>query len=558
MAAGQDTEVTRGTGTLPPAAQTRGPRPLPARRRLDWTLAVPPAVTLAVMLWGMAAPSYWRDESATLSATDRSIPQLLRMLGRVDAVHGFYYMLLWPVVHFVGTREFDTRLPSAIAMAAAALGIAAIGQRLRSRRAGLYAGLVFAAMPLVTIQGHDARPYALETAIAVLATYLLVRAAENPTAARFAAYALSLVLLGYMHLFGLLIIPAHAFALIPVARRPRAGRGAGAVGTGAPPDVEAAALWARWLAADAAAGVLLAPLLRLGWRERWAIGWLPPLTGHDLSALMASLAAGTLASAPVFAGLIAAGIVRADWPDRTLRPGWCRSAWRRPVRAARVAAALAPRAGREDRALTWVALPWLMLPPVILLIAAEFKPVYEFMYVEYCLPAVALLVGAGLATAGRPLRLAAFGLVVILGLPAQLFLRTPLAGGYIRSTAQFLARHERPGDAVYYPSFGGGVPTWNITYPDGFARLRVIQLNKTAAQAGRLVGTSLPQPVIEQRLKSVRRLWVVEESPSWVRPPFRLGPDFRQALSWHHNQMRIRLYVRVRPSPPHGARGYAA
>ena len=322
--------------------------------------------------------------------------------------------------------------------------------------------------------------------------------------------------------------------------------------------MDAAGLWARWLAADAAAGVLLAPLLWLGWRERWAIGWLPPPAGHDLPALAASLAAGTLASAPVFAGFIVLGAVCADWPDRVLRPGSWRRAWRRPVRAVRTVAAMAPRARRGERALTWVALPWLLLPPAVLLIAAEFKPVYEFMYLEYCLPAVALLVGAGLAAVGWPLRLAAFGLVVILGLPAQFFLRTPLAGGYIRATAQFLAQHERPGDAVYYPSFGGGVPTWNITYPDGFAGLRVIQLDQTAAQAGRLVGTSLPLPVIERRLQGVRRLWVVEESPSWVIPRMRLGPDFRQVLSWHHNQMRARLYVRVRPPAPHQARSYAA
>ena len=558
MAYGQGTEVRRGAGPRAPAApQARGAWPLRARRRPDWTLVTPPAVTLAVMLWGIAAPSYWRDESATLSATDRSIPQLLRMLGRVDAVHGLYYLLLWPVVHFAGTREFETRLPSAIAMTAAALGIAVIARRLRSRRAGLYAGLVFAAMPLVTLQAHDARPYALETAIAVLATYLLLRAAENPTAARFAAYALSLALLGYMHLFGLLIIPAHAVAWIPAAGRAGAGHGAGSAGTGGVPEVDAAGLWARWLAAAAAAGVLLAPLLWLGWRERWAIGWLPPPAGHDLPALAASLAAGTLASAPVFAGFTVLGTVCADWPDRILRPGWWRRVWRRPVRAARTVAAMAPRARRGERALTWVALPWLLLPPAVLLIAAEFKPVYEFMYLEYCLPAVALLVGAGLAAVGWPLRLAAFGLIVILGLPAQFFLRTPLAGGYIRATAQFLAQHERPGDAVYYPSFGGGVPTWNITYPDGFAGLRVIQLDQTAAQAGRLVGTSLPLPVIERRLQGVRRLWVVEESPSWVIPRMRLSPDFRQVLSWHHNQMRARLYVRVRPPAPHQARSHA-
>ena len=161
-------------------------RPLPAGRRLDWTLLAPAAATLLVMLWGIATPSYWRDESATLSSADRSLPQLLRMLGRVNAVHGLYYFLMWPVVHFIGSREFDTRLPSAIAMAAAALGVAAIGRRVRSRRAGLYAGLVFAALPLVAVRGHDARPYAPETAAAVLATYLLLRAAERPSWRRFA------------------------------------------------------------------------------------------------------------------------------------------------------------------------------------------------------------------------------------------------------------------------------------------------------------------------------------------------------------------------------------
>ena len=128
----------------------------------------------------------------------------------------------------------------------------------------------------------------------------------------------------------------------------------------------------------------------------------PPPAGHDLPALAASFAAGTLASAPVFAGFIALGTFCADWPDRILRPGRWRRAWRRPVRAVHAVAAMAPRARRGERALTWVALPWLLLPPAVLLIAAEFKPVYEFMYLEYCLPAVALLVGAGLAaSAGR-------------------------------------------------------------------------------------------------------------------------------------------------------------
>lgn len=73
-----------------------------------------------MMLWGIDGPSYWRDEADTVSAVSRSFPQLIRLLGHVDAVHGLYYLLLWPVARMAGTGEIATRLPSALAMAAAA------------------------------------------------------------------------------------------------------------------------------------------------------------------------------------------------------------------------------------------------------------------------------------------------------------------------------------------------------------------------------------------------------------------------------------------------------
>jgi hypothetical protein len=105
-----------------------------AGHRADWALIVPPAVTLAVMLWGITAPSYWRDEAATLSAVFRSLPQLLWLLGRVDAVHGLYYLLLWPVTQVAGTGELVTRLPSALTMTAADLGVAAIARNGQGNR----------------------------------------------------------------------------------------------------------------------------------------------------------------------------------------------------------------------------------------------------------------------------------------------------------------------------------------------------------------------------------------------------------------------------------------
>src|ERR1700727_3057965 len=131
-----------------PAGETAGA----ARRRPDqdaggplWMRAVPPAATLALMLWRITTPSYWRGEGATLEAGGPPFGALIRMLGHTDAVHGAYYMIIWVVVRLGGSGEFSTRLPSALAMAAAAAGVAGIGRRLVSPRAGLFAGLVFAA-----------------------------------------------------------------------------------------------------------------------------------------------------------------------------------------------------------------------------------------------------------------------------------------------------------------------------------------------------------------------------------------------------------------------------
>ena len=205
--------ITLVAGASRPAG-TPEPRRTPVARRVRWELIVPPAVTLAVTLWGVTALPYWGDEADTVSAVSRSLPQLARLLGHVDAVHGLYYLLLWPVAAVVGTGPLALRLPSVLAMAAAALGIGAIGRRLVSPRAGLYAGLVFAVLPAVTQQAHDARPYAMVMAAAVFASLQLIRVAEDPRPARFAAYSLSLVLLGYLEVLALLIVAAHAVTLI--------------------------------------------------------------------------------------------------------------------------------------------------------------------------------------------------------------------------------------------------------------------------------------------------------------------------------------------------------
>ncbi len=68
-------------------------------------------------------------------------------------------------------------------MAVAAGVVTLLGQRLVSGRAGLAAGLLFAAFPSVSFYAEDAREYALVTALATVASYFLIRALQAATPA---------------------------------------------------------------------------------------------------------------------------------------------------------------------------------------------------------------------------------------------------------------------------------------------------------------------------------------------------------------------------------------
>lgn len=475
-------------------------------RRTGWPLAAAPVVTLAVMLWGIRSQPYWGDEADTVSALQRSLPQLLRMTTHVDAVHGLYYLVLWPVVQVAGTGELATRLPSAAAMAAAAAGVAALGCRLRSRRTGLWAGLVFAALPMIALQGHDARPYAMVTAVAVLACWQVIRVADDPRPGRLTLYGLLLVLLGYLELLALLLVAAHAVTLIGWRRGEGPWRGL-------PGRLRRSRLARGWLVTVAGAGAAVLPVAVFGWLQRVQIAWIPGLSPAALVDVVQSLALGSALSAVPVALLAVLGAITGDAAPG--RPGRARTSWL--VRAIRVGA----WSGGGRRGLGWLAVPWLVLPPLALLAASELKPVYNSRYIVFCLPAVALVAGAGLAALGWAVRAAVLAVIVLLAMPAQLALRAPRVD--LTAAASALAARQRPGDAVIFP--GKSIPPWYLVYPWAFGRLREIGMASSGADAGRLYAPSVLPPVVRARERGIGRIWVVEIG-AWQDPAGYLAPGF--------------------------------
>ena len=64
----------------------------PSRRLPGWLPLIPALLTLGITLWQIQGPSFTMDEDASLLAVNRTFPQLISLLGKIDVVHGAYLL----------------------------------------------------------------------------------------------------------------------------------------------------------------------------------------------------------------------------------------------------------------------------------------------------------------------------------------------------------------------------------------------------------------------------------------------------------------------------------
>ncbi|WP_079178000.1 glycosyltransferase family 39 protein [Streptomyces mangrovisoli] len=442
----------------------------------------------------------WRDEAASFQVARRSVPQIWRLLHGVDAVHGLYYLLMHAVLA-VRPDEVGLRLPSVCAAAVAAALVAALGVRLVRPRAGLWAGLLYAVTPIAGHYAQEGRSYAMVAAGAAGATLLLLRALAGRSWWPYGAVVAGTCLL---HELAVLLLAAHAVTLA-LTRVP--GR-----------------VWRRWGCAAGAAAAVLAPLAVVSQRQSAQVSWLPVPDAHS----WLRLARDFLGPTPVvFWGCVALALA---------------GAWR-------------SAAGR-------VALPLLVVPPVVLLTVSRVSPLYDERYVLYALAGAPLLVAAGAdrvcsaagrlavraaavrAAAGRSsaagrgsaaggrwpglraaLRSAGVALVGAAAVAAVLVHQVPLLRqdrvaahrpDDLAAVAAVAAREMRSGDPVLYlPAL---VRRSALAYPGDFRHVRDLALAGPAARSGTLYGREVGAGALRRRLAGVRRLWVVAD-PYVLRSP---------------------------------------
>ncbi|MER8222815.1 glycosyltransferase family 39 protein [Streptomyces sp. NPDC094143] len=397
----------------------------------------------------------------TYEMAHRALPGLWATLAGADAVHGLYYLLMHGVFALWDGGPVALRLPSVLATAGAAAGVAALGRGLAGPRAGLAAGVLFPLLPAVQRYAQEGRSYALVTALVVAQTSLLLQACTEPGGrrrrVRWAGYALLTALSGLLHEFALLALPAHGIALL-ASRAPRAvGRA-----------------WAR---AACGAAVTVTPLVLLSLRQSGQVAW--------ISVSLAGDVAGFLLLAVV--GAAAAAVVR------------------------RASAAPAP----GPRLHTW-ALPLLLVPPALLLLASAVRPLYVDRYVLYSQAGLALLVGAALDRLSRPAR--AWRLLapvlVAAAVPALWPVGTQLRDPHsrtddARAIGRAVAQVSRPGDGVLFVPASRRV--WALSREPASYGAVDLALAASPRAGHTLYGTELPAPGIRSRMLRVSRIVVVHD-----------------------------------------------
>ncbi|MDH6235982.1 hypothetical protein [Cryobacterium sp. CG_9.6] len=490
--------------TRPPYVST--PRRFGGTRMRDAAVVGAIALLLSVMFsW---VPSIWFDEAATITSTARSWPDLARMLGSVDLVHGLYYagMHLW--FDLVPYSPFTLRLPSALAIGAAAALTVWLASSLASRRTAILAGLAFSVLPRVTWAGAEGRSFALGTMLAVLLTLVFLAAWRRNGAARtvqvrwWVLYGTLAVASTGVFLYLALLVGAHG---VTAAWTWLAQRRSG--GTERRRRTATAGLLG-WLGASAASALLLMPFALTVSSQSKQVSWIPPIAAQTIPDVVV-------------------------WQWFALNPLFAVAGWALML----AGVALLVRSGRHNRgrgtgstpSLLAITVPWIVVPTVGLIVASlVLSPLYSPRYLTFSAPAVALLMGVALAALRRTgLQVAAMAALVALAAPQYVAQRMPEAkqnsswSEVSTLVATERAAHPLSGAIIYGPVRQHPAATTRIialSYPDAFAGLVDVKLKTAAAEAGTLWETQSPLAEVTDRIADKDEVWLVTSDRQDWRP----------------------------------------
>ncbi|MFF5229324.1 glycosyltransferase family 39 protein [Dactylosporangium sp. NPDC000521] len=412
---------------------------------LAWVAAA--VVTGAVALIRLNWASMRAGELSAWGFTRAPKAAVFDLLDEVGAADAPYFVLLKGWASVFGRTDFALRMPSAIAMAAAAALVAILGNRLGGPRVGVLSGLLVAVLPVTSRYAQEAGPQALTLFGAALATLALVMYLDRPKAWQLAGYALAVALTGVSHATGLLLVLVHGFVVVAMKREVLLG-------------------WLLATLAGAAPAVVLMVLFGAPLRDGDPGAW-PSVTGLARDAFGSVLAGGVVLGL----GLLALS---------GRKPGVLYSAW-----------ALIPLA---------------LLFPLVRLTTYGADQI-TIVAVAGWAGLAAFTLSRGLIVRG----LTAVVVVALAGLPEQIAIRQQDGHGQAsHELANVLFTQGKPGDAIVYgPVAGDGQAGRDIVerYLSQAHRPKDVLMKTVARDNGTLRTTECPD--VDACLGAAPRVWLV-------------------------------------------------
>jgi len=324
-----------------------------------------PVALLAVAALGLRFPSlgskpFWFDECFSAEIARISWGNFLHLLWWREANMSFYYLLLRLWMYF-GQSPFFIRTLSVLIGAATVPPVYWVGRQLYDRRTAWVAAVLFTFNAYSVRYSQEARSYALFVLLATLSSGFLVATLRHPVPRNRIAYVVVSILAVYAHFYALLLIAAHWLAL----------RRFGGDPTEAP---AASRLMRTWKPIGIAVLPLLIFVAKTG---AGPLRWIQRPTFDDLFRFCENLSGGT------------------SWPLPLI------------YAVASLAAVAAVGRGLWQRGQIWETWRvqflgmWLAFPVLLTILLSFARPVFLARYMIFCLPALVILVAAGLVRVRR-------------------------------------------------------------------------------------------------------------------------------------------------------------
>jgi mannosyltransferase len=372
----------------------------------------------------IASKPFWFDECFSVEVARIDWRNFLHLMWWREANMSLYYVLLKVWLHF-GQSPFFVRSLSVVTSATTLPAIYWVAKQLYDRRVAVIATALLAVNAYSVRYAQEARSYALFMLLATLSSGFLVAllrqmspdlrsqsATSSSQTPLLRGYVFTSVLAVYAHLYSILLLAAHWIVAVRISPR----------GDG---QATSPRLWRSWKMIGLAILPLLVFVAKTG---AGPIHWIQRPGVRDLVEFFEHLAGGTWALALIYAAACLTALIPSG-----------KQLWR-----------------RDTAWLGWrcqFLLLWLLFPILLTVLLSFARPVFLARYMIFCLPALLILVAAGLARLNRWLLGPALVVVLLLALQGTAFVyghdfdNERDASG---AATNFILDYTQPGDAIIF------------------------------------------------------------------------------------------------------------